>query len=1051
MPLAHLPPFAALSSRLRSLLARRSVGAKIRLLRAVAVSTLLVVLALTVGLGTVNQRRWSEIERDLYPALQLDRTLRESLSRINTALQSAVRENDPHFVAIADSLYTVAQKRAARFRGDHPGSDSVVNSVFLPYEGHYLLARRVSSTIITNPAKPLPQEVERVQASHRVTSAFLDKRMVADERFIQASFARTYEFQVNTWVFIAAVIAIGATLFGLVAAGTERSITEPLAHAVRAADRLAVGDMRVSIPTPPQDEVGHLLRSMASMVAYLNDMSAAAERIAAGDLTAGVSPRSPVDRFGNAFDGMLRYLREMAGVAEQLSSGDLTVRVGERSPHDAFGRALSHTLQRMSDTIALHKQSEDRLRLLLETATDMIVTTDLSGRVSDANAAAVQMLGRDLKDIIGAPVSRFVEPDDLSLLQEGPGTTGSLSARVLEIRVRPADGSVRWMSCAIAPIREGSSVTGVLSILRDITEDRTAEASLRASEARFRGVVDSAAIGICIARDSGDIVEANAALQALLGFTADELRGRGLVSFCEPGEAPALLAPLDDLREGRLDVASIEQRFIKHDGDVVWAHMTVSRVMLGEDSCLIAMIQDVTRRKELEAELVFQAMHDPLTGLPNRAFFRARVVSALARDGGRSEVAVLFLDLDNFKTINDSLGHAAGDHLLREVASRLLHATRGCDIAARLGGDEFAIIVDRVGADADVERVAQRILHALEVPVATGGKLVHIGVSIGIARSPEGGAGDADALLLSADTAMYEAKHRGKGRFVFFAPEMHQAILGRLELEEDLRVALDEGCEQSQLRLEYQPIVELESGQVQGVEALLRWDHPRRGPLPPDLFIPIAEESGLINQLGLWVLQRACHQAARWNAMADPSAPLSMSVNVSGKQLRNEDFKTEVANALRDSGLPADLLVLEITESVLMHDRELSLERLRELKALGTQLAIDDFGTGYSSLSYLQRFPVDILKVDRSFVDGVARGGHDAALVRTIVALCETVSLRCVAEGIEHREQHAHLQALGCQYGQGYLFARPLRPEALEELLQLTARAPLAQPQRQEA
>jgi diguanylate cyclase (GGDEF)-like protein len=433
--------------------------------------------------------------------------------------------------------------------------------------------------------------------------------------------------------------------------------------------------------------------------------------------------------------------------------------------------------------------------------------------------------------------------------------------------------------------------------------------------------------------------------------------------------------------------------------------------------------------QERNEELAQLAYCDTLTRLGNRALFRHSVEHALGVDGCRPEsVAVLFLDLDNFKAANDSLGHAAGDRLLVEIAGRILGVCHGGAIVARLGGDEFAILL-APASPGEAVVAAENVIVAVEAPLELSGRLVHVGASIGVAFGREGG--DADELLRDADVAMYRAKAAGKGCYQVFAPEMHAALLHRLELEEELRGVLDRG----ELVLHYQPVVELEGARVRGFEALVRWQHPRRGLIPPSVFIPLAEESGMILGLGRWVLMEACQEAMRWQELALPGARVNIGVNVSGSQLDSPRFLVDVRRALDSSGLNPHCLVLEITEGAIMRDSQATLRRLRELKELGVRLAVDDFGTGYSSLAYLQRFPVDVLKIDKAFIDSVARGGNDAALTRTIVSLAEMLDLGTVAEGIEEPEQLAQLRALGCEMGQGYLFARPLpRQEAFEFL-----------------
>ena len=434
-------------------------------------------------------------------------------------------------------------------------------------------------------------------------------------------------------------------------------------------------------------------------------------------------------------------------------------------------------------------------------------------------------------------------------------------------------------------------------------------------------------------------------------------------------------------------------------------------------------------RQALEAQLRHQAFHDDLTGLAIRALFANRVEHALVRRARRdATVAVLVLDLDDFKTINDTLGHAEGDVLLGLVADRLRDCLRVDDTAARIGGDEFAVLLEELTSEDDAAEVAERILAALREPFQLQGHSVAVGASIGIAlgrHSPEG----ADAILRDADVAMYSAKARGKGRCVMFEPEMHLRIVERTALRADLEQALDEG---GQFHLRYHPVVDLSSGAVAGMEALVRWDHPARGLISPADFIPLAEDTGLIVPLGRWVLAEAGRQAGTWRVLHGDR--WFLTVNLSARQLSDPQLLGDVARAVAESGLPPNRLVLEITESVLLQDAEPVLARLDALKALGVRLAVDDFGTGYSSLAYLRRFPVDIIKVDKSFVDQVA-DREGAALTRAIVDLADVLELLTIAEGIELAGQAERLLALGCRLGQGYHYARPMTGPEMDAYL----------------
>jgi diguanylate cyclase (GGDEF)-like protein/PAS domain S-box-containing protein len=464
---------------------------------------------------------------------------------------------------------------------------------------------------------------------------------------------------------------------------------------------------------------------------------------------------------------------------------------------------------------------------------------------------------------------------------------------------------------------------------------------------------------------------------------------------------------------------------------VVFSRWSIKLDAEGAPSAVVGINTDVTRRKQAEAALEHQALHDALTGLPNRTLFHDRLERAVAHaDRRHLRVAVLFLDLDNFKVINDSLGHHAGDNLLVEVASRLKGCIRGGDTVARLGGDEFTILLEELENEAEAAQVAERIGESLRAPIVVGDREVFVSASIGLALSAPKRT-HPDSLLRNADIAMYRSKAAGKARHSIFDAGMKQLAIERLELETDLRQALALG----QFRLHYQPIHSLEDGQFTEVEALLRWERPGHGLVNPSVFIPIAEETGLIVPIGRWVLQQACEQAAAWQAEFACEPPLVMSVNLSARQFQDPGLMSDIEQTVRGAGLDPHSLKLEITETVALHDVEATVAKLQALKAAGIQLAIDDFGTGYSSLGYLKRFPVDTLKIDRSFVEGLGDDTQDAAIVQSVVALARTLHLRVVGEGIESQAQAAQLRALGCDGGQGYLFARPQPAEQIGNLL----------------
>jgi diguanylate cyclase (GGDEF)-like protein len=500
----------------------------------------------------------------------------------------------------------------------------------------------------------------------------------------------------------------------------------------------------------------------------------------------------------------------------------------------------------------------------------------------------------------------------------------------------------------------------------------------------------------------------------------------GLPEYRERGLRAAMAAPVHENGQpvGSLTVASYRpgRHYSQTEQDVLSAFAEHASLAL-------------TDARNFE-DAMHQAFHDSLTGLPNRALFldRLELAHARARRSG-SPIAVLFMDLDSFKNVNDSLGHAAGDELLVLVAGRLRRWLRPSDTAARFGGDEFAILLEDLDTTNGAQIVAQRVLDSLREPFAIQGQEILVGASIGIASSAHPGSDD---LLRNADLAMYRAKGLGKARFQMFEPGMHVAVLERLELEVDLQRALD----RAEMCVHYQPIVELATAQIIGLEALIRWRHPVRGMIQPGDFIPLAEETGQIHRLGQWVLEQAVRDARAWNTGVRAEAPVRVGVNLSARQLQEPTLVGQIAAVLGESGLPPHHLVLEITETVLMQDLEGTVGKLQELKRLGIALSVDDFGTGYSSLQYLRRFPLDSLKIAKSFVDGVGGPSQDAAVARAIIELGTSFQLRVVAEGIEHRDQHVRLMELGCTYGQGFLYARPVPADQVEQLLAGGLRAP---------
>ncbi len=540
----------------------------------------------------------------------------------------------------------------------------------------------------------------------------------------------------------------------------------------------------------------------------------------------------------------------------------------------------------------------------------------------------------------------------------------------------------------------------------------------------FRSLVRNASDVITVVDSAGTITYQTPSVGWVLGYPPATLLGSDVRALLHPGDAATFAAHLRDAVDGRPPAASVASRMRHRNGSWRWTE-TVLNDLLGDPAVagIVLTTRDVSDRRELEEKLREQAYHDALTGLPNRVMFmeRLRAAEELERTTG-TPLAVLFLDLDNLKTINDDLGHEGGDRLLQTVAARMSGCLRADDTLARLSGDEFAVLL--VGGPGDqtavtAEGMAERILASLRRPITIAERSCTAGLSIGIATSATCAASGMP-LLRAADVAMYVAKTTGKGRYAVFQPSHHTAVVDREQLRADLHRALGSG----QFVLHYQPIVELTGGQVTGFEALVRWQHPERGLVPPAEFIPLAEETGLIVPIGRWILHEVCRQAAAWQR-SDPGSRTRVSVNVSVRQFQHPDLVGHLRSALEESGLDAGLLCLEITESLFVEDAASTSTKLLEVKALGVRLALDDFGTGYSSLSYLRRFPIDVLKIDKAFVEGIASSSQDRAVVGAIVALGKTLELTVVAEGIESAGELEALRALGVDHGQGYHLGRP--------------------------
>jgi diguanylate cyclase (GGDEF)-like protein/PAS domain S-box-containing protein len=573
-------------------------------------------------------------------------------------------------------------------------------------------------------------------------------------------------------------------------------------------------------------------------------------------------------------------------------------------------------------------------------------------------------------------------------------------------------------------------------VQRELQTLRLERDRLRESEQLYSNLVELAAIGISHVDPNGRFVHVNRRLCEMLGYTRNELLELSVQQVSHPEDRLATEKDRLRLIAGEIDSFKAEKRYLRKDGTPIWVHLTVAtrRGVDGRRLHDVSIVEDITERREAQNRVHFLATHDEMTGLVNRTLFNEMLNNAIARDRryGR-RFAVLFIDLDRFKIINDSLGHEGGDQLLKEMASRLRANVRESDVLARFGGDEFALLAQEVPDRQTAALIARNLLLVALRPVRIGGQQCRVTASIGIAMYPDD-AQDVTALLRNADMAMYRAKEEGKNGFQFYSPVIGAVSEKRLQFETGLREAVG----RDEISLHYQAKVEISSGEIRGVEALMRWSHPEFGEVSPTQFIPIAEESGLIVPLGLWAMRAACAQTVVWIRSGLPQ--LSMAVNLSPRQFLDPNLVDSIRQVLEETGMPPNLLELEITESVMLHDIEAAIRKLMAIRNLGVRLAVDDFGTGYSSLSQLKRFPIDALKIDRSFIRGIPTDKDDMAITEAILALGKTLGVTIVAEGVETSEQQAFLERHACHEMQGFYFSRPIPPEQFAEFYRAHAR-----------
>jgi diguanylate cyclase (GGDEF)-like protein/PAS domain S-box-containing protein len=734
--------------------------------------------------------------------------------------------------------------------------------------------------------------------------------------------------------------------------------------------------------------------------------------------------------------GARRHAQRLETTCRRRDGTRVEVLVSSAPVNDADGRVVgrSVTVQDISERSAAQRELQNSQRQMIEAqriarigSFEVDVVSGVVIRSAEHCAILGIEPGRDSSPV--DPLFSMVHPDDLPAVASAWGDCLSRGVRFdLNYRIIRPDGQVRSVhGRSIAERGPGGALTRLVGTVQDTTDRLEAVRLQKAVDMQLEIGFEQAGIGAGIVGLNGAPLRVNAAVCALLGRPQELLVGRSWSSYNHPDDPPLEAAMASRLAAGH-DSYTDERRYIRPDGSVVWAalHMTVVRDEAGAPQYYLVQLQDICERKELEAQLIHQALHDSLTDLPNRALLRDRLNQGLAGTRRRgSTLGVILIDLDHFKAVNDSFGHGVGDGLLRRAAEQIAAVIRPGDTVARLGGDEFVVVCDDVVL-AEVEAIAKRILLRMRLPNLIAGRQAAAPVSMGVVVADA--EATAESLLRDADTAMHVAKVRGRDRIELFDEALRSKSARRAATELGLRHAM----EREEFTVFYQPVIDLSSGAIVSAEALLRWNHPDRGLISPAEFIPLAEETGLIVAIGSWVLQQACERLVQWNR-TDPA--VSIAVNLSVRQLLAPDITGAVSEILARSGARPEGLCLELTESVFMEDTNYFVRTLTGLKSLGVMLSIDDFGTGYSSLSYLKEFPVDSVKIDRAFVDGLGTHLQNSALVAAIIAMADSLNLGVTAEGIENADQMRILRQLKCQRAQGFYFAKAMPAAAMDDLV----------------
>lgn len=724
----------------------------------------------------------------------------------------------------------------------------------------------------------------------------------------------------------------------------------------------------------------------------------------------------------------------LAFVATSLIIGQLAAHADQRAQEAASARSeVERVVIDLQRENIERRQTEKKFKRLLESAPDAMIIVDSEGAIRIVNSQTERLFGYTRAELVGQPIEKLMPQRFRSrhidhrtgYVLDSLGPKARAMGQGLDLYGLHQDGHEFPIDVSLSPVdtEEGISITAAV---RDVSERKRADAT-RGQLAAIVESSDDAIVGMSL---GGVITSWNRGAERLYGYAAEEILGRSILTLEPADRSQEELQQFERVKGGE-PVQHFETVRVHKDGRRVIVSLTLSAIKdaSGRIIGVSKIARDVTATKQAEEQIRFLAQHDALTGLPNRLLFKDHINQAIAHaHRARRETAVLFIDLDHFKHINDSLGHQVGDRVLRLTGERLQQCVREVDSVARLGGDEFVVSVPAISGSSDAMAIADKLLLALRQPFHVDDRALHVSGSIGISLFPTDGA-DADVLMRAADTAMYYAKENGRNNYQFFTPRLNEAAQQRLTIANLLHHAL----QRQEFLVYYQPQIDLQTGRICAAEALLRWQREGSALTQPEDFLKIADDIGLTAPIGEWVLRQACEQVRRWRTAGYPD--IQIAVNISPQQIRQPGFPNTVAHVLRETGVPPEALEIEITENAIMLENAVSKEILEQLVRLGVRLAIDDFGTGYSSLSYLRRFPIHTLKIDRSFIAGIGQDANDTAIVTAITAMACSLHLRVVAEGVETADQAEFVKVQGCAAAQGFHFSAAIAPESFSELL----------------